>query len=43
MNDEFDDIDYEDMDDLALPEHIEWQYVRPEAFHIDAMEFAYAV
>ncbi|MGR8980888.1 MAG: hypothetical protein ACU84H_12475 [Gammaproteobacteria bacterium] len=31
MNDEdFDDIDYEHLDDLPLPEHIEWNHVQPD-------------
>ena len=41
MNYEFDDTDYEDMDDLALPEHIEYNHVEPEELILDAMNDVY--
>ena len=33
------DINFEDMDDLALPDHIEWSDEQPEEFSLDALEF----
>ena len=41
MNYEFDDTDYEDMDDLALPEHIEYKHIEPEELILDAMNDVY--
>jgi len=41
MNYELDDIDYEDMDDLALPDHIEWNHGQSENFSMDAMDDVY--
>ena len=41
MNYEFDDTDYEDMDDLALPEHIEYKHIEPEELILDAMSDVY--
>ena len=35
MNYEFESVDYEDMDDLALPDHIEFSYVNPEELFMD--------
>lgn len=37
MDYELDDIDYEDMDDLALPDHIDWNQDLFEEFSIDLM------
>lgn len=37
----FDDTDYEDMDDLALPDHIEWNNAQAEEFSLDAMDTVY--
>jgi len=37
---EFDEIDYEDMDDLALPDHIE--YDQHQEFSMDSLDTAYA-
>lgn len=33
-----DEIDYEDMDDLALPDHIEWNNDQPDEFSLDALD-----
>lgn len=41
MNYELDDIDYEDMDDLALPDHIEWNHAQSENFSMDAIDDVY--
>jgi hypothetical protein len=41
MNDELDKTDYEDMDDLALPDHIEWNHAQSEKFSMDAMDDVY--
>ena len=41
MNDELDDTDYEDMDDLALPDHIEWNHAQSQNFSMDAMDDLY--
>jgi len=38
MNYEVDDTNYEDMDDLSLPDHIEWNHAQSEEFSLDAME-----
>jgi hypothetical protein len=32
-----DEIDYDDMDDLALPDHIEWNNDQPEGFNLEAL------
>jgi len=32
-----DDIDYEDLDDLALPDHIDWN-TEVEDFSLDALD-----
>lgn len=39
--DETDDIDYEDLDDLALPDHVEWNHAQSDEFSMDAMENVY--
>ena len=36
------EIDYEDMDDLALPDHIEWNHNQSNEFTMDALEFIYS-
>ena len=41
MGYEFDDTDYEDMDDLAIPDHIEYNYAQPEEFSMDAIDIVY--
>ena len=41
MDYEIDDTDYEDMDDLALPDHIEWDHAQSEQFSMDAMSEVY--
>ena len=41
MDYEIDDTDYEDMDDLALPDHIEWDHAQSEQFSMDAMNEVY--
>ena len=33
-----DEIDYEDMDDLALPDHIEWNKTNAEGFSLDSLD-----
>jgi hypothetical protein len=33
------DIDYEDMDDLALCDHIEWNNNQSESFTLEALDF----
>jgi hypothetical protein len=38
MDYSIDDINYEDMDDLALPDHIEWNHNQSEEFSLDAMD-----
>lgn len=40
-NDTEDDIDYEDLDDLALPDHVEWNHAQSDEFSMDAMENVY--
>jgi len=35
MDYEFESLDYEDMDDLALPDHIEFNSVNPEELFMD--------
>ena len=35
------EIDYEDMDDLALPDHIEWNHVQSNEFTMDALDSIY--
>ena len=37
MNYEY-EFDYEDMDDLALPDRIEWNSGQVEGFTLDALE-----
>lgn len=37
MNYEY-EIDYEDMDDLALPDHVEWNNEQAEGFTLDALD-----
>jgi hypothetical protein len=39
---EIDDIDYEDMDDLALPDHIDWSEEHVDEFSMDALDLIYA-
>ncbi len=34
-----DDINYEDMDDLALPDHIEWNNDQPEEFSFNELQY----
>ncbi len=41
MTSEIDDIDYEDMDDLALPEHIEWNHAESQEFSMEAIDIEY--
>ena len=41
MNNELDDTNYEDMDDLALPDHIEWNHTQAEDFSIDTIDDIY--
>ena len=36
MDYEFESVDYEDMDDLALSDHIEYNHHQPEVFAMDA-------
>ncbi len=38
MNYKIDDIDYEDLDGLALADHIEWNSDEAEEFSIDALD-----
>lgn len=33
-----DEINYEDMDDLALPDHIEWNNEQPDGFCLEALD-----
>ena len=33
-----DELNYEDMDDLALPDHIEWNNEQNESFTIEALD-----
>ncbi len=33
-----DDINYEDMDDLALPDHIEWNNDQPDEFSLNELQ-----
>ncbi len=40
-NDTEDDIDYEDLDDLALADHVEWNHAQSDEFSMDAMENVY--
>ena len=35
------EIDYEDMDDLALPDHIEWNHDQTNEFIMDALASIY--
>jgi len=42
MDYEFESVDYEDMDDLALPDHIEFNHDQPEEFCMDALDTVYA-
>jgi len=32
------ETDYEDMDDLALPDHIEWNNHQPDDFNLNALD-----
>lgn len=41
MSYDIDDTNYEDMDDLALLDHIEWNHTQPEDFSMDAMDDVY--
>ena len=41
MDYEIDEIDFEDMDDLALPDHIEWNHDQTEDFTMDALDYIY--
>jgi hypothetical protein len=41
MSYELGETDYEDMDDLALPDHIEWNHAQTDDFSMDAMETVY--
>ena len=41
MDYEIDDNDYEDMDDLALCDHIEWNHDQPESFTLEALDYIY--
>lgn len=38
---EIDDTNYEDMDDLALAEHIEYNHDQAEEFSMDALDIVY--
>ncbi len=33
-----DELNYEDMDDLALPDHIEWNNEKNESFTLEALD-----
>jgi hypothetical protein len=33
-----DDMNFEDMDDLALPDHIEWNNKKNESFSLEALD-----
>ena len=41
MGYEIDETDYEDMDDLALPDHIEYNHDQPVEFSMDALDTVY--
>lgn len=41
MNYELEETNYEDMDDLALPDHIDWDQDQSVDFSLDAMENVY--
>ena len=32
------EIDYEDLDDLALSDHIEWNHIEPEISIVDLLD-----
>ncbi|MFW5443717.1 MAG: hypothetical protein ACKE51_05345 [Methylococcaceae bacterium] len=38
MSYEFDNVDYEDMDDLSLPDHIEFNQGEPDEFFMEALD-----
>ena len=40
---EIDDTDYEAMDDLALPDHIEYNHNQPEGFSMDTIDIGYCI
>ena len=39
MDDEIEEINFEDMDDLALPDHIEWNHEQIDNFTMDALDY----
>ena len=41
MDHKIDDINYEDMDDLALPDHIEWNHAQSNEFTLEALDYIY--
>ena len=41
MDHETDEINFEDMDDLALPDHIEWNHEQSDDFTMDALDYFY--
>ena len=41
MDHEIDEINFEDMDDLALPDHIEWNHNQTDEFTLDALDYIY--
>ncbi len=38
---EVDDINYEDLDDLALSDHVEWNHTQSQEFCLEAMDIEY--
>ena len=41
MDHEIDEINFEDMDDLALPDHIDWNHDQTDEFTMDALDYIY--
>jgi len=41
MNNELENADYDDMDDLALPDHIDYSDNEPDGFCMDALDTVY--
>lgn len=38
---EVDDINYEDLDDLALSDHVEWNHTQSQEFYLEEMDVEY--
>jgi hypothetical protein len=38
---EIDEINFDDMGDLALPDHIEWNHDQTDEFTMDVLDYIY--